>query len=58
MADELDLDELARRATDAAQAWVPGSSISDVHPLTGGASSLTFTGLLAAKTHTRAVGGS
>ena len=46
MADELDLDELARRATDAAQAWAPGSSISDVQPLTGGASSLTFTGLV------------
>ena len=44
MADELDLDELAARATAAAQAWAPGCSISDVQPLTGGASSLTFTG--------------
>ena len=46
MADELDLDELARRATAAAQAWAPGCSVSDVQPLTGGASSLTFTGLV------------
>jgi aminoglycoside phosphotransferase (APT) family kinase protein len=46
MADELDLDELARRATEAAQTWAPGCSISDVLPLTGGASSLTFTGLV------------
>ena len=46
MADELDLDELARRATAAAQSWTPGCSVSDVQPLTGGASSLTFTGLV------------
>jgi aminoglycoside phosphotransferase (APT) family kinase protein len=46
MADEVDLDELARRATAAAQEWVPGCTIADVQPLTGGASSLTFTGLV------------
>jgi len=46
MADELDLDELARRATAAAQSWAPRCAISDVQPLTGGASSLTFTGLV------------
>jgi aminoglycoside phosphotransferase (APT) family kinase protein len=46
MANELDLDELARRATAAAQAWTPGCAISDVQPLTGGASSLTFTALV------------
>jgi aminoglycoside phosphotransferase (APT) family kinase protein len=42
----LDLDDLARRATAAAQGWAPGCAISDVQPLTGGASSLTFTGLV------------
>jgi aminoglycoside phosphotransferase (APT) family kinase protein len=46
MADQLDLDDLARRATAAAQQWVPGCSVSDVQPLTGGASSLTFTALV------------
>jgi len=46
MPGDLDLDELATRATRAAQAWAPGCTISDVEPLTGGASSLTFTGLV------------
>ncbi len=46
MSTELALDELADRATSAAQGWAPGSSISDVQPLTGGSSSLTFTGLV------------
>ena len=40
---ELDLDDLAQRATTAAHAWAPGCTISEVEPLTGGASSLTFT---------------
>jgi aminoglycoside phosphotransferase (APT) family kinase protein len=44
--DELDLDELSQRATRASQAWAPGSTISDVQPLTGGNSSLTFTALV------------
>ena len=44
MPGEVDLDELAARATAAAQSWVPGCVIDDVQPLTGGASSLTFTG--------------
>ena len=44
MADELDLDE-PRPATAAAQTWARGA-VSDVQPLTGGASSLTFTGLV------------
>jgi aminoglycoside phosphotransferase (APT) family kinase protein len=47
MTDQLDLDDLARRATAAAQTWAPGCSVSDVQPLTGGASSLTFTALVA-----------
>jgi aminoglycoside phosphotransferase (APT) family kinase protein len=46
MADDLDLDDLARRATAAAQVWAPGCVVSDVQPLTGGASSLTFTALV------------
>ena len=46
MSDELDLDDLAQRATSAAQAWAPGCTVSDIQPLTGGASSLTFTGLV------------
>jgi aminoglycoside phosphotransferase (APT) family kinase protein len=46
MSAELDLDDLAQRATAAAQGWAPGCAISDVQPLTGGASSLTFTGLV------------
>lgn len=46
MTGELDLDDLAARATAAAQGWAPGCAISDVQPLTGGASSLTFTGLV------------
>jgi aminoglycoside phosphotransferase (APT) family kinase protein len=45
MPAELDLDDLAQRAT-AAQGWEPGCAVSDVQPLTGGASSLTFTGLV------------
>jgi aminoglycoside phosphotransferase (APT) family kinase protein len=44
MPAELDLDDLAQRATAAAQDWVPGCEVSDVQPLTGGASSLTYTG--------------
>jgi aminoglycoside phosphotransferase (APT) family kinase protein len=43
MAGELDLGELAHRATAAAQSWAPGCEIDDIEPLTGGASSLTFT---------------
>ena len=46
MPAELDLDDLAQRATKAAQGWASGCAISDVQPLTGGASSLTFTGLV------------
>jgi aminoglycoside phosphotransferase (APT) family kinase protein len=46
MPGELDAHELAVRATAAAQTWAPGSVISDVQPLTGGASSLTFTALV------------
>jgi aminoglycoside phosphotransferase (APT) family kinase protein len=40
---EVDAAELAARATAAAQEWVPGCGIDGVEPLTGGASSLTFT---------------
>src|SRR6266576_1778467 len=43
MPGEVDLDELAARATKAAQGWAPGCTIDGVQPLTGGASSLTFT---------------
>jgi aminoglycoside phosphotransferase (APT) family kinase protein len=43
MAGDLDLDELAARATAAAQSWAAGCKVDDVQPLTGGASSLTFT---------------
>lgn len=43
MPGEVDLDELAARATAAAQSWAPGCTVDDVQPLTGGASSLTFT---------------
>jgi aminoglycoside phosphotransferase (APT) family kinase protein len=46
MPAELDLEDLARRATAAAQGWAPGCTVSGVQPLTGGASSLTFTGLV------------
>jgi len=46
MAAELDLDDLAARATRAAQTWAPGCTISDVRTLTGGSSSLTFTALV------------
>ena len=42
-----------RRATAAAQTWAPGCSISDVQPLTGGASSLTFTGLVTGRRRAR-----
>jgi aminoglycoside phosphotransferase (APT) family kinase protein len=35
-------DEVRERATVAAQRWQPGASISDVHGLNGGASSLTY----------------
>src|SRR5262245_41750361 len=47
MPGEVDLDDLAARATAAAQEWAPGSRIDDVQPLTGGASSLTFTAQVA-----------
>jgi aminoglycoside phosphotransferase (APT) family kinase protein len=40
---DLDLDDLAARATAAAQEWAPGCAVTGVEPLTGGASSLTFT---------------
>jgi len=40
---ELDLDDLRTRATRAAQAWAPGCTVGEIEPLTGGASSLTFT---------------
>jgi aminoglycoside phosphotransferase (APT) family kinase protein len=43
MPGEVDVDELATRATKAAQDWAPGCAIDGVEPLTGGASSLTFT---------------
>jgi aminoglycoside phosphotransferase (APT) family kinase protein len=33
---------LGKRATRAAQGWRPGATVTDVSPLTGGASSLTF----------------
>jgi aminoglycoside phosphotransferase (APT) family kinase protein len=41
--DEALLDELSDRATAAAQTWTPGAKAVRVEPLTGGASSLTFT---------------
>ena len=44
---ELDLEELAARSTAAAQAWAPGCTVRGVEPLTGGASSLTFTATVA-----------
>ena len=45
MAAELDLDELARAAPPPPRRpGRRGAPISDVQPLTGGASSLTFTG--------------
>ncbi len=43
MAAELDVADLAARATAAAQSWAPGCRLDDIQPLTGGASSLTFT---------------
>lgn len=43
MAGELDLDDLAARATRAAQDWAPGCTVDDVQTLTGGQSSLTYT---------------
>lgn len=36
------MDQLRPRATAAAQAWQPGVEVTDVRPLTGGTSSLTF----------------
>jgi aminoglycoside phosphotransferase (APT) family kinase protein len=47
VAGDVDLDELGRRATAAAQSWVPGCRVTDVKPLTGGSSSLTFTAVVA-----------
>jgi aminoglycoside phosphotransferase (APT) family kinase protein len=46
MTDTDVLEELARRATAAAQSWSPGCTVADVQPLTGGASSLTYTALV------------
>lgn len=46
MAAELDLDDLAARATRAAQEWAPGCVVHDVQTLTGGQSSLTYTALV------------
>jgi aminoglycoside phosphotransferase (APT) family kinase protein len=43
MAADVDPGELGRRATAAAQGWAPGCAVTDVEPLTGGSSSLTFT---------------
>jgi aminoglycoside phosphotransferase (APT) family kinase protein len=43
MPGDVDLAELAARATAAAQNWAPGCTVDRVEPLTGGASSLTFT---------------
>jgi aminoglycoside phosphotransferase (APT) family kinase protein len=43
MPGDVDLIDLAARATAAAQHWAPGCTVDDVEPLTGGASSLTFT---------------
>ena len=43
MPGDVDLTDLAARATAAAQQWLRGCAIDDVQPLTGGASSLTFT---------------
>jgi aminoglycoside phosphotransferase (APT) family kinase protein len=43
MPGDVDVDELAERATNAAQAWAAGSRVDTVQPLSGGASSLTFT---------------
>jgi aminoglycoside phosphotransferase (APT) family kinase protein len=43
MPGEIDPDDLARRATSAAQSWAPGCVVNRVAPLTGGSSSLTFT---------------
>jgi aminoglycoside phosphotransferase (APT) family kinase protein len=43
MPGEVDLQELAQRATAAAQTWAPGCAVEGVEPLTGGSSSLTFT---------------
>jgi aminoglycoside phosphotransferase (APT) family kinase protein len=37
------IDELKDRAQRASQAWQPGARVISVEPLTGGASSLTFT---------------
>ncbi len=47
MAAEVDAGDLAQRATAAAQDWAPGCVIDWVEPLTGGASSLTFTARVA-----------
>jgi aminoglycoside phosphotransferase (APT) family kinase protein len=44
MSIAVDVADLARRATGAAQSWQPGATVTDVRELTGGSSSLTFTG--------------
>ncbi|HVV10522.1 phosphotransferase family protein [Amycolatopsis sp.] len=46
---------LRERATAAAQKWAPGSKVTAVSPLTGGASSLTFVADLAGAPEERAV---
>ena len=46
MATDLDLADLARRVTAAAQEWAPGCVLSDVVALSGGQSSLTYTALV------------
>jgi aminoglycoside phosphotransferase (APT) family kinase protein len=46
MAGQVDVIELGRRATAAAQSWSPGCTVTDVKPLTGGSSSLTFTAVV------------
>jgi aminoglycoside phosphotransferase (APT) family kinase protein len=43
MTGEVDVEQLAQRSTAAAQEWALGCVIDEVQPLTGGASSLTFT---------------
>jgi aminoglycoside phosphotransferase (APT) family kinase protein len=44
--DDALVDDLRRRAQVAAHAWMPDANVVSVDPLTGGASSLTFTVML------------
>ena len=37
------IEELKQRTQSASQSWRPGARVASVEPLTGGASSLTFT---------------